>query len=166
MRSWVAAVRETDPVAIAVVQMTPSHPVFGQVAALFEDYRAHYGQPPSPPLARDWLVRRTHANLTVADTDLFPGYWNQATQLAAFGALNVIAAPTDYATLPDSALRLLAALPGNEAAFARITIHPFDMADPEIQDQRRPDDAAGYTPSATLRAYMDILPGQADNRYF
>jgi GNAT superfamily N-acetyltransferase len=42
-------------VTIAVVQMTPSHPVFGQVAALFDDYRAHYGQPPSPRLAREWL---------------------------------------------------------------------------------------------------------------
>ena len=41
--------------AIAVVQMTPSHQVFGQVAALFDDYRAHYGQPPSPRLAHDWL---------------------------------------------------------------------------------------------------------------
>ena len=40
---------------IAVVQMTPSHPVFGQVAALFDDYRAHYGQPPSSRLAREWL---------------------------------------------------------------------------------------------------------------
>ena len=40
--------------AIAVVQMTPSHPVFGQVAALFDDYRAHYGQPPSPQFAHDW----------------------------------------------------------------------------------------------------------------
>jgi len=38
--------------AIAVVQLTPSHQVFGQVAALFDDYRAHYGQPPSPRLAR------------------------------------------------------------------------------------------------------------------
>jgi len=35
--------------------MTPSHQVFGQVAVLFDDYRAHYGQPPSPRFARDWL---------------------------------------------------------------------------------------------------------------
>ena len=55
MPSWVATVRETDPVAIAVVQMTPSHQVFGQVAALFDDYRTHYGQPPSPQLAHEWL---------------------------------------------------------------------------------------------------------------
>ena len=37
------------------VQMTPSHQVFGQVAALFDDYRAHHGQPPSPQFAHDWL---------------------------------------------------------------------------------------------------------------
>lgn len=48
-------VRETDPVAIAVVPLTPSDQVFGQVAALFDDYRAHYGQPPSPKFTRDWL---------------------------------------------------------------------------------------------------------------
>lgn len=48
-------VRETDPVAIAVVQLTPSHQVFGQVAALFDEYRAHYGRPPSPQFTRDWL---------------------------------------------------------------------------------------------------------------
>jgi ribosomal protein S18 acetylase RimI-like enzyme len=35
--------------------MTRSHQVFGQVADLFDDYRAHYGQPPSPRLAREWL---------------------------------------------------------------------------------------------------------------
>jgi ribosomal protein S18 acetylase RimI-like enzyme len=45
-------------VAIAVVQLTPSHEVFGQVAALFDDYRAHYGRPPSPKLTRDWLHGR------------------------------------------------------------------------------------------------------------
>jgi ribosomal protein S18 acetylase RimI-like enzyme len=55
MPSWVATVRDTDPVAIAVVQLTPSHQVFGQVAALFDDYRAHYGQRPSPRLAQEWL---------------------------------------------------------------------------------------------------------------
>ena len=41
--------------AITVVQLTPSHQAFGQAAALFDDYRAHYGQPRSPGLAREWL---------------------------------------------------------------------------------------------------------------
>jgi ribosomal protein S18 acetylase RimI-like enzyme len=42
----------------AVVPVTPSHHAFGQVAALFDDYRAHYGRPPSPQLTRDWLHRQ------------------------------------------------------------------------------------------------------------
>jgi ribosomal protein S18 acetylase RimI-like enzyme len=51
-------VSETDPVTPAVVPVTPSHYAFGQVAALFDDYRAHYGRPPSPQLTRDWLRRQ------------------------------------------------------------------------------------------------------------
>jgi ribosomal protein S18 acetylase RimI-like enzyme len=37
------------------VRITPSHHAFGQVAALFDDYRAHYGRPPSPQFTHDWL---------------------------------------------------------------------------------------------------------------
>jgi len=49
------------------VQLTPSHQVFGQVAALFDDYRAHYGQPPSPRLAREWLHGQPAADrMTIA----------------------------------------------------------------------------------------------------
>ena len=39
----------------AVVQIMPSHHTFGQVAALFDEYRAHYGRPPSPQFTYDWL---------------------------------------------------------------------------------------------------------------
>jgi hypothetical protein len=116
--------------------------------------------------ARDWLVRRTHGAIGLTDTALFPTYWTPATRIAALGVVNNLAASADYATLPDNALRLLAALPGNEPAFAQVTIHPFEMSDPEIQDQRRPDDDATYPPNPTLRAYMDTLPGRATNRYF
>jgi hypothetical protein len=116
--------------------------------------------------ARDWLVRRTHSAIAATDAGLFPTYWTPATRIAAFGAVNHLTAPADYPALPDNALRLLAALPGNESAFAQVTIHPFEMSDPEIQDQRRPDDAATYPPNPTLRAYMDTLPGRATNRYF
>jgi ribosomal protein S18 acetylase RimI-like enzyme len=42
-------------VTSAPARITPSHPAFGQVAALFDDYRTLYGRPPSPQLARDWL---------------------------------------------------------------------------------------------------------------
>lgn len=48
-------VSETDPATTAVVQITRSHHAFGQVAALFDDYRAHYGRPPSLQVTHGWL---------------------------------------------------------------------------------------------------------------
>jgi ribosomal protein S18 acetylase RimI-like enzyme len=53
--SWRVTVSKTDPVTTAVVRITPAHRAFGQVAGLFDDYRAHYGQPPSPQVTRVWL---------------------------------------------------------------------------------------------------------------
>jgi ribosomal protein S18 acetylase RimI-like enzyme len=53
--SWHVIVTDTGAVTTAVVQITPSHHAFGQVAALFDEYRAHYGQPPSPQVTYDWL---------------------------------------------------------------------------------------------------------------
>ncbi|MFD6610586.1 GNAT family N-acetyltransferase [Micromonospora chalcea] len=38
-----------------IVPIAPAHPAFDQVAALFDDYRAHYGQPSTPELTRSWL---------------------------------------------------------------------------------------------------------------
>ena len=38
-----------------VVSMSPAHPAFDQVAALFDDYRVHYGQPSAPETTRSWL---------------------------------------------------------------------------------------------------------------
>jgi len=52
---WLVTVSETYPVTTAVVQITRSHDAFVQVAALFDDYRAHYGQLPSPQVTRGWL---------------------------------------------------------------------------------------------------------------
>jgi GNAT superfamily N-acetyltransferase len=37
------------------VQITRSHHAFGQVAALFDDYRQHYGRLPSPHVTHAWL---------------------------------------------------------------------------------------------------------------
>jgi ribosomal protein S18 acetylase RimI-like enzyme len=37
------------------MQITASHHAFSEVAALFDDYRVHYGQPPSPRSTHDWL---------------------------------------------------------------------------------------------------------------
>ncbi len=60
-------VSETDPVTTAVVQITPAHHAFGQVAALFDDYRAHYGRPASPQFSRDWLDDQlTQHRMTIA----------------------------------------------------------------------------------------------------
>jgi ribosomal protein S18 acetylase RimI-like enzyme len=42
-------------VTASVVPITPSDHAFGEVAALFDDYRVHYGQLTSPQLTRDWL---------------------------------------------------------------------------------------------------------------
>ncbi|GIE28467.1 hypothetical protein Ait01nite_015120 [Actinoplanes italicus] len=38
-----------------IVPVTPDHPAFDQVAALFDDYRVHYGRPASPEATRSWL---------------------------------------------------------------------------------------------------------------
>ena len=46
------------PVTLTVVRIPPSHSAFGAVAALFDDYRAHYGWPPSPQFTHDWLERQ------------------------------------------------------------------------------------------------------------
>lgn len=46
---------KTGRVTLTVVRISPSHSAFGAVAALFDDYRAHYGWPPSPQPTHDWL---------------------------------------------------------------------------------------------------------------
>ncbi|MGC3862411.1 GNAT family N-acetyltransferase [Micromonospora chersina] len=38
-----------------IVPIAAAHPAFDQVAALFDDYRAHYGQPSVPEITRSWL---------------------------------------------------------------------------------------------------------------
>jgi GNAT superfamily N-acetyltransferase len=48
-------VGKTGPVTLTVVRMTPSHSAFGSVAVLFDEYRVHYGRPPSPQRTHDWL---------------------------------------------------------------------------------------------------------------
>ena len=38
-----------------IVPVALAHPAFDQVAALFDDYRVHYGQPSTPQITRSWL---------------------------------------------------------------------------------------------------------------
>ncbi|WP_320068875.1 GNAT family N-acetyltransferase [Micromonospora sp. RTGN7] len=50
-----------------VEPITSTHPAFDQVAALFDDYRAHYGQPSAPQNTRSWLHEQvTQHRLTAA----------------------------------------------------------------------------------------------------
>jgi ribosomal protein S18 acetylase RimI-like enzyme len=42
-------------VTTTIVPIGPAHPAFDQVAALFDDYRVHYGQPSSREITRSWL---------------------------------------------------------------------------------------------------------------
>lgn len=116
--------------------------------------------------ARDRYVRGLRGGLTTSDATLFPPQWTAATRDAAVKKLNSITAPGHYLTLSDSALRLLAALPGNDAAFTQVTLQPLEMADRRIEDQRRPDDDLKYAAKTDRRAYTDTLPGRATNRYF
>jgi ribosomal protein S18 acetylase RimI-like enzyme len=62
-----------------VIAMTPSHPGFGRVAALFDEYRNHYGRPPSPPATQAWLLdqlaqQRMSLAAAVGDADRFCGF--------------------------------------------------------------------------------------------
>lgn len=47
-RSYAADVKEAVPVTVTVKSRNPAHRCFGQARALFDDYRSHYGQLPSP----------------------------------------------------------------------------------------------------------------------
>lgn len=116
---------------------------------------------------RDDLIRHTRKTLSATDTAFFPKSWTPATRAAVAGELNAIATLADYETLSYGALRILAGLPGNEAAFTQVTLEPLAMNAPAILDERRLDDDAQYTsPDSNIRAYTDTLPGRATNRYF
>jgi len=69
-------------------------------------------------------------------------------------------------TLSNDALRVLAGLPGNERAFAQVTLQPLDPDDSTNADRRGPDNPDTYAPDLNLRAYVDTLDGRSTNRYF
>jgi ribosomal protein S18 acetylase RimI-like enzyme len=68
-----------ETVAVTVMPITPSHRDFGRVAAMFDDYRSHYGQPPLPAATRAWLLdqlaqQRLSLAAAVGDADQFCGF--------------------------------------------------------------------------------------------
>lgn len=71
-----------------------------------------------------------------------------------------------YQNLSNDTMWVLAGLPGNERAFQQLTYTPLDPDDSNNADQRGPDTADSYVPSANRRAFIDTLAGRGRNRYF
>jgi hypothetical protein len=90
--------------------------------------------------------------------------WTEARRTAAVTELGALTATT-YAGLSMNALRLLASLPSNVAAFSCITRAPIPAT---TSDDRGLSDLPTYDPNARtdLLAFTDILDGRATNRYF
>jgi hypothetical protein len=128
----------------------------------------------------DW-GQRPRTALDASQTQFFPNAtieprWdvNRRTQVATeLNQLNSFThdssgaaqAMAYYQGLSYDALRVLAGLPGNEAAFTQLTVRPLDPNDPANADRRGPDTPASYTPNPNLRAYVDTLEGLSTNRY-
>jgi hypothetical protein len=129
----------------------------------------------------DW-TRTQRPMLTADDTALFPdpaveSRWTVAKRTQVAAELNALTtlkssgasletALARYRALSNDALRVLAGLPGNEAAFSQLTIQPLDPDEPANQDRRGPDSPPTYVPSAALRAHLDTLDGRTASRYF
>lgn len=116
---------------------------------------------------RDWLVRRSRVSLGAADLDLFPADWTSgAKRQGAAGHLNAVGGSGDYEGLTDDAWRVLAALPGNEAAFQQVTAFALPNSGPSTANRLGPDNPAGFLIDPSLRAHIDRLDGRSTNRYF
>jgi hypothetical protein len=132
------------------------------------------------------LAQRPRPALSPADASAFPPEdvdprWDGAKRAQVAAELNELnaldpgnrpAAAAAYRSLSNDALRVLAGLPGAEAAFTQITIQPLDPAqpDPSAPDGLRwrhvgPDVASGALGPGEL-AYVDTLDGRAKNRWF
>lgn len=72
-----------------------------------------------------------------------------------------------YRSFTDDAFSVLANLPGNDEAFAQISIHAVDLTDPANEDRRGPDDELSSFPGINplLNATLDELDGRSQNRY-
>lgn len=121
--------------------------------------------------------------LAASDFEYFPAEWradDDSTRLRrrsvaeALNHLNEFGRDTAgkeqamayYRSLSNDALRVLAGLPGNEAAFSQITIEPLDPDDPANADRIGPDNPPDFSVDLGLRIYIDALDGRSTNRYF
>lgn len=125
----------------------------------------------------DWQRRVTDTSgLDPNQSDRFPTEWTAAKRQLIAAELNALDAfahdtgKTDamayYRALSNDALRALAGLPGNERAFAQLTIQPLDPADSATFNRLGPDNPAGFAIDPALRAYVDTLDGRSRNCYF
>ncbi len=116
---------------------------------------------------RDWEVRRTRSSLGAGDVAYFPTDWgNPLKRRGAANLLNAISAPDGYRVLTNDALRVLAGLPGNEAAFQQVTSQALPNSGGATANRLGPDNPAGFPLNPALRAYVDRLDGLSTNRYF
>jgi hypothetical protein len=132
----------------------------------------------------DWALR-PRPPLDPADGRLFPDAaaeprWDAAKRAQVAAELDALngrpgrdEAMAAYRALSNDGLRVLAGLPGNDAAFTQVTIQPLDPAErdpanPALlrwRDRVGPDTDPAYVPAAGLRSWMDTLDGRATNRY-
>lgn len=125
---------------------------------------------------------RPRPALTSETPEIFPGQaveprWDKAKRGQVAAELNALngfandpagnaAAASAYRALSNDAMRVLAGLPGNEAAFVQVTVQPLDPGDPSNANRVGPDNPANFAIDPTLRCYVDTLDGRGTNRYF
>jgi hypothetical protein len=137
----------------------------------------------------DWS-HRPGATLLPTDFKLFPSEsidprWTSAKRQQVATELNKLntfakdAAGTAqalnyYRALSSDALRVLAGLPGNDAAFTQLTTAPLDPQAPANGNRRGPDDPDSFQlgdpnnplASTSLCSFVDTVEGLLTNRYF
>ncbi|HWS38916.1 MAG TPA: GNAT family N-acetyltransferase [Actinoplanes sp.] len=85
--------------------VTPGSPVFPETAALFDEYRIHYGQPTDPATTTEWLstqLTEGTLNLTTALYDGRPTGFITTVRLPASLRLGTICSIRDLYVTPAS----------------------------------------------------------------
>jgi hypothetical protein len=110
-------------------------------------------------------TQRTSEASAISLTALGPS-WTTARRSAAVAQLGALTLASGYGGLSNDALRLLASLPSNAAAFSCITGTPLDPIN--TTDIKGLSDDPSYNPAARtdLVGFTDVLDGRATNVYF
>ncbi len=87
-------------------------------------------------------------------------------ELGALDQLHGVLPLAAYAALSNDTLRVLAALPGVDAAYHQRTNAPLHPDDPANANRRGPNDPTTAAIDPSLRAYIDVLDGRTRNRFF